>query len=75
MTTPVSLLLRRALLADAIASGASGALLSFDAAPLAALFGLPASLLQAAGIVSLAWACSPPGSAHATRCGARRCGP
>ncbi|MED5617704.1 hypothetical protein [Ideonella sp. BN130291] len=51
-----SSLLRRALLADALASGASGALLSFDAAPLGAWFGLPASLLQTAGIVSLAYA-------------------
>ena len=55
MLIPVSLLLRRALLADAVASGASGALLAFDAAPLGALFGLPAGLLQAAGAVSLAW--------------------
>ena len=55
-TTLVSSLLRRALLADAVASGASGALLTFDAEPLAGLFGLPAPLLAGAGAVSLAYA-------------------
>jgi glucose uptake protein GlcU len=55
-TVLVSTLLRRALLADAAASGLSGALLSFDAEPLSALFGLPAALLQAAGLFTLAYA-------------------
>jgi hypothetical protein len=55
MFTP-STLLRRALLADALASGLSGALLAFDAEPLSAWFGLPQALLQTAGMVSLAYA-------------------
>src|SRR5687768_1366322 len=55
MFTP-STLLRRALLADALASGLSGALLTFDAEPLSAWLGLPQALLQTAGIVSLAYA-------------------
>jgi hypothetical protein len=55
-TVLVSTLLRRALLADAAASGLSGALMSFDAEPLAALFGLPAALLQSAGLFCVAYA-------------------
>ena len=54
MTTAISTLLRRALLADGAASGLSGALLVFDAAPLAELFGLPPALLS--GAFSLAYA-------------------
>ncbi|MEW6706046.1 MAG: hypothetical protein AB1430_14470 [Pseudomonadota bacterium] len=54
-TVPLSTLLRRALLADAAASGGSGALLAFAAVPLAGLFGLPALLLQGAGLFTLAY--------------------
>jgi len=53
---PLSTLLRRALLADAAASGLSGALLSFAAPTLSALFGLPVLLLQSAGLFTLGYA-------------------
>lgn len=56
MTTAISTLLRRALLADGVASGLSGALLAFDAAPLSELFGLSPALLSSAGVFSLAYA-------------------
>lgn len=56
MWTSVSPLLRRALAADAVASGASGALLALDAAPLSQLFGLPAALLHGAGLFTLGYA-------------------
>jgi hypothetical protein len=48
--------LRRVLLADAVASGATGALLVLAVGPLARLFGLPAGLLTGAGLVLLGWA-------------------
>jgi len=51
MTTfaPTSLV-RRALLADAVVSGITGALLAFTASIASPLFGLPAILLQSAGL-------------------------
>lgn len=48
-------LLRQSLLADALASGGSGALLAVGHAPLAAWLGLPASLLLGAGLFTLAY--------------------
>lgn len=48
--------LRRVLIADALASGAMGALLAAAAAPLSGLLGLPAGLLLGAGLVLLPWA-------------------
>jgi len=45
--------LRRALLADAIASGATGALVVFGASLLEGLLGLPSALLRGAGLVLL----------------------
>ena len=44
------LLLRRSLLADALASGGVGLLLAVASAPLEGLLGLPAALMRAAGI-------------------------
>lgn len=54
LETPI--FLRRVLIADALASGAMGALLALAAAPLARLLGLPAGLLLGAGLVLLPWA-------------------
>ena len=53
---PVSFVnaLRRILLADALASGATGLLMA--AAPLGTLLGLPAGLLRAAGLLLLPYA-------------------
>jgi hypothetical protein len=48
--------LRRVLLADALASGATGALALLAAAPLSGLPGLPAGLLRGAGAVLLPYA-------------------
>ncbi len=50
------MLLRHALLGDALASGATGLLLVLGAAPLAALFGFPESLLRTAGASLLPFA-------------------
>ena len=44
-------LLRLALLADAVASGAMGVLLAAAADPLAAWFGLPVALLREIGLL------------------------
>ncbi|MDH4581521.1 hypothetical protein E8F20_06485 [Pseudomonas sp. BN415] len=52
----VSPLLRRALQADALASGAMGLLLALAAGPLEELLGLPRSLLLGAGIGLLPFA-------------------
>lgn len=49
-------LLRRALLADAAASGAAGLLMLLGAGPLGALLHLPAGLLSGAGLVLLPYA-------------------
>lgn len=49
-------LLRLALLADAAASGAAGALMLAGGAWLAAPLGLPVALLHGAGLVCLLWA-------------------
>lgn len=51
-----SRLLRLALGADALASGASGVLLALAARPLGEWFGLPPDLLRAAGLAFLPWA-------------------
>jgi hypothetical protein len=51
-----SSLLRRALLADALASGAMGVLLVPGAGALAPVLGLPAGLLLAVGLLMLPWA-------------------
>ncbi|HEY8605832.1 MAG TPA: hypothetical protein VIM12_01800 [Noviherbaspirillum sp.] len=50
------LFLRRVLLADAAASGATGLLMSLGAQSLEPLLGLPAALVQAAGLVLLPFA-------------------
>ena len=50
-----SVLLRRALMADAIFSGASALLLAFGAAILAPRFDLPAALLREAGLFLIAY--------------------
>lgn len=50
------LFLRRVLLADAVASAATGLLLAFGAQPLAPLLGLPAVLMQTAGWMLLPFA-------------------
>jgi len=55
-TTPSSILLRAALLADALASGATGVLLAVAAGPLAPLLGLPETLLFRAGIALMPFA-------------------
>ncbi len=49
-------LLRLALLADAVASGAMGALLAAAAEPLAAWFGLPLALLREVGLLLIPYA-------------------
>jgi hypothetical protein len=49
-------MLKWALLGDAAASAATGLLLAAAAGPLAASFGLPAGLLQAAGLILLPYA-------------------
>ena len=51
-----SLLLRRAILADAIFSGASAVLLSLGAGPLAPLLNLPEPLLRETGLFLIAYA-------------------
>ena len=51
-----SRLLRRALLLDAIVSGATGALLWLGAAPLSDLLGLPHALLTGAGLFCVVYA-------------------
>jgi len=48
--------LRRVLLADAAASGATGLLMALDAGMLESLLHIPAALLQSAGIVLLPFA-------------------
>jgi hypothetical protein len=48
--------LHRVLLADAVASGATGALCVLAPGALARWFGLPAGLLAGAGVVMLLWA-------------------
>ncbi|HEX2251985.1 MAG TPA: hypothetical protein VHQ65_01795 [Thermoanaerobaculia bacterium] len=50
------LLLRRALLADGVVSGATGALLALAAGPLGELLGLPTALLRLAGLSLLPFA-------------------
>ena len=49
-------LLRLALLADAVASGAMGALLAAAAEPLEAWFGLPLALLREVGLLLIPYA-------------------
>lgn len=49
-------LLKLALLADAVASGATGLLLTFGASFLAGFLGLPAELLLYSGLFFLPWA-------------------
>jgi hypothetical protein len=49
-------LLRRALLADGVASGATGALMLLAASPLGGLLGLEVTLLRAAGLSLLPFA-------------------
>jgi hypothetical protein len=56
MIPAMSSLLRKALLADALASGASGAVLALGSAPAGALLGLPPAVLLAAGLVSVVYA-------------------
>ena len=51
-----SLLLRRAILADAIFSGASAVLLSLGAGPLAPLLNLPEPLLRETGLFLIGYA-------------------
>ena len=51
-----SLFLRRAILADAIVSGAMALLLSFDASALAPLLELPEALLRETGLFLIAYA-------------------
>jgi hypothetical protein len=51
-----SVFLRRAILADAIFSGAAALLLSFGAGPLAPLLQLPEALLREAGLFLIAYA-------------------
>jgi len=50
-----SLFLRRALLADAIASGAMAVLLTLGAGPLASLLDLPETLLRETGLFLIAY--------------------
>ena len=55
-TKPViSTFLRRVLLADAAATGATAALMAFAAGPLAAFLGLPADLMRWAGFSLFPW--------------------
>jgi hypothetical protein len=56
MTFTPSRFLRRALLLDAVATGATGALLVGGTSILQGLLNLPASLMTYAGIFCLAWA-------------------
>jgi hypothetical protein len=56
MTITPSLFLRRALLADAVASAGTGLLMAFGAGFLDALLGLPTILLREAGIFLLPYA-------------------
>ena len=49
-------LLRRALLADAVVSGGAGIGWTLGAEPLGEVLGLPVGLLRRAGLVALAWA-------------------
>jgi hypothetical protein len=51
-----SLLLRRAILADAVFSGASALLLSFGAGAMAPLLNLPEALLRETGLFLIAYA-------------------
>jgi hypothetical protein len=51
----MSSFLRRALLADALVSGAAGIVMSAGAATLAPLLNLPAGLLLGAGLVLFPW--------------------
>lgn len=53
---PATPFLRVALMGDAVASGATGLLLSAAASPLADLLGLPEPLLRVAGLVLLPYA-------------------
>src|SRR5262245_1170629 len=55
-TSTAPVLLRRALLGDAVISGGTGALMAGAAGPLSGLLGLPAGLLFWAGIVLLPFA-------------------
>ena len=55
-SSPTSTFLRRALLADAAVSGATGLLMLLAAEPLADLLRLPAALLRYAGLVLLPFA-------------------
>lgn len=52
----VSTFLRRVLLADAVLSSATGALLTFGSGTLSPLLGLPAPLLVVSGLVCLGFA-------------------
>ena len=54
--SPPSTVIRRALLADAAISGATGALMALGAAPLGGLLGLPVALLFWAGLSLLPFA-------------------
>lgn len=56
MSITPSLFLRRALLADAVASAGTGLLLAFGAGMLDSLLGLPTLLLREAGIFLLPYA-------------------
>jgi hypothetical protein len=56
MTFTPSLFLRRALLLDAVATGATGVLLVGGTGILQSLLNLPGSLMTYAGIFCLAWA-------------------
>ena len=51
-----SLMLRRTLIADAVATGATGVMLAFGAEMLAGLFAVPATLLRYAGVSLLPFA-------------------
>jgi hypothetical protein len=55
MTAKHTSLLRRALAADALASGVLGIVLIVAASPIAQLFGLPASMLSIIGVLLLPW--------------------
>lgn len=56
MTFRPSSFLRHALLADAVATGATGLLLALGAGLLEPLLGLPVPLARAAGVALLPWA-------------------
>ncbi len=55
MTITPSLFLRRALLADAVASAGTGLLMAFGAGMLDSLLGLPTELLREAGIFCMVY--------------------